>query len=59
MEDSPKIESDLAELVSSLNERLTALEVKVTKISSTQEQGRNERPVYKLIVVTAFSVLFG
>ena len=58
MEESPKIESDLAELVSSLNERLTALEVKVTKISSMQEQGTNVRPVYKLLV-TAVSVSFG
>ena len=39
MEDSSKTDGDLVDQVSSLNERLTALEAKVTKLSSTQEQG--------------------
>ena len=39
MEDSSKTDGDLVDQVSSLNERLTALEAKVTKLSSKQEQG--------------------
>ena len=50
MEDSSKTVSDLRDVVSSLDERLTALETKVTKLCSTHEQGmrliKNERLYY-------------
>lgn len=39
----PDVEGDLSELVSSINERLTSLETKVTKLSSSQEQGGDTR----------------
>ena len=57
MEDSSKSESDIVALVSSLNERLTALEAKVTKLSSTHEQGRGGREVIRSIKLLMFPLI--
>jgi hypothetical protein len=52
MEDSSKTDGDLVDLVSSVNERLTALEEKVTKLSITQEQGTNEQAFTSSLMTT-------